>query len=99
MPLASARAGPARIGARVGCSRRRAIGVLEKWPSPAHPLGRTGTEPGLQARSETFLFFAGYPACPGRQESLPHYSAAAISESITMSSLLMQSWFMLVLRS
>jgi hypothetical protein len=28
-----ARVDPARIGARVGCSRRRAIGVLEKWPS------------------------------------------------------------------
>src|SRR5687768_9407488 len=29
-----ARAGPARCGVRVGCWRRRATGVLEKWPSP-----------------------------------------------------------------
>src|SRR6478672_4242154 len=35
LPQGGARADPARFGARVGCSRRRATGVLEKWPSHA----------------------------------------------------------------
>ena len=46
------RSGPR--SARVGCWRRRATGVLEKWPSTrAGQLDARGTEPGLQARSGT----------------------------------------------
>src|SRR6476469_7278401 len=33
LPSGGARADPARIGARVDCSRRRVTGVLGKWPS------------------------------------------------------------------
>ena len=66
------------------------------------------TEPGLQARSETVLS-RGAGVSPaihdnsfdeGQARRLPHgYSTGTISASITCSSLLMQSWFMLVLRS
>ncbi len=47
-PQGCARAGPARFGARVGCSSRRATGDLEKWPSRG-PVLETGTrtKPGL----------------------------------------------------
>ena len=55
---------------RVGCWRRRATGVLEKWSSPQRPFrGSRGTEPGLQVRSSPFLhlFLDGPGGGRGRQ--------------------------------
>ena len=61
-----ARVDPARLGARVGCSRRRAIGVLEKWPSRVRPYGRREQNPAYRLGPRPIIYFL--TACLSRDQ-------------------------------
>jgi len=47
------------IDFRVGCSRRRVIGALEKWPPPAQPRAARGQNPAYRPAPNRF-FCAGH---------------------------------------
>src|SRR5262245_9925086 len=64
MPLASARAGPARIGARDGCSSRRATGGLEKMAVARASVGTHGDRPRLTGPLRDLSFLCGVSSLP-----------------------------------
>ena len=66
--------------ARVGCWRRRATGVLEKWPSPPPgPLDGGGTEPGLQACFRNAPSFLGCGAPRGADRAPARVCAGGLA--------------------